>query len=482
MKIIDAFIFYNELNMLEYRFSVLDDVVDYFILVESTHTFVGKPKPLFFEENKHRYAKWLHKIIHVVDRDFPHVFPNIDIEKGDQWQNEAHQRNCIQRGYEQLTVADNDVLMISDLDELVDPHILLCVRSGAYIYFHSPLADVYTYNLNTHVSNWWPTIRLISFKAVRELGRTPQQFRANKEGDMYVIEDGGWHLSYFGDAAFIKNKIENFSHQEVNIPEYVTETNIKTKIEEGAHLIDSPSNPTLTRVKLGDRKLPPMYRTYLKGFFSPPVKEPKVVDAFTFYNELNMLEYRLTLMDEVVDYFVLVESTHTDSGNKKPLFFDENKQRYAKWLHKIIHIVVRDTPYVAPRIEQQRINEHHRRNCIARGIEQIDLMPKDIIMISDINEITDPLILRKARSGDIEVTIQELNHAVYYYILDFKHSAAKILTYEEYDRLELPCQAILEKQCPVIPHAGWCLSVRDEVFTQNIRTIADLMDIIHSPF
>jgi beta-1,4-mannosyl-glycoprotein beta-1,4-N-acetylglucosaminyltransferase len=42
MRIIDCFIFYNELDLLTYRLNLLDDIVDYFIIVESTHTFVGK--------------------------------------------------------------------------------------------------------------------------------------------------------------------------------------------------------------------------------------------------------------------------------------------------------------------------------------------------------------------------------------------------------------------------------------------------------
>jgi beta-1,4-mannosyl-glycoprotein beta-1,4-N-acetylglucosaminyltransferase len=481
MKIIDAFIFYNELNMLEYRFSVLDDVVDYFILVESTHTFVGKPKPLFFEENKRRYAKWLHKIIHIVDYDFPHIFPNIDFEKGDQWENEAHQRNCIQRGYEQLTTVDEDVLMISDLDELVDPHILRCVRTGMHIYFHSPNLDIYTYNLNTLLPRVWPTVRLISFKAIRELGRTPQQFRENKEGDIYVIRDGGWHLTYFGDVQFIQNKIENFSHQEVNKPEYKNESSIISSIEKKVDLCDSEKK--FEHIKLGERKLPPMYRTYLKGFFSPPAEEPNVVDGFMFYNELNMLEYRLTIMDDVVDHFILVESTHTQNGKEKPLFFEENKQRFAKWLPKIIHIIVRDVPYVFPKIDysknQQWVNEHHQRNCIARGIEQLELMPKDIIMISDLDEITDPLLLRKVRSGDMEITLQGLDHIFYYYNLNTRNKyvtdRARILTYQEYDRLDLPCHSIREMKCPIISPAGWHLSYfGDALFIQNkIRSIAD---------
>ena len=45
MKIIDSFIFYNELDLLYYRLSILDEYVDYFILVESKYTFSGDIKP-----------------------------------------------------------------------------------------------------------------------------------------------------------------------------------------------------------------------------------------------------------------------------------------------------------------------------------------------------------------------------------------------------------------------------------------------------
>ena len=51
-KIFDTFIFFNELDLLTLRFNALDDVVDKFVLVESTKTFQGKNKPLFFNENK----------------------------------------------------------------------------------------------------------------------------------------------------------------------------------------------------------------------------------------------------------------------------------------------------------------------------------------------------------------------------------------------------------------------------------------------
>ena len=56
MKIIDCFIFYNELDLLTYRLNLLNNIVDYFIIVESTHTFIGKEKKLFFNDNKHLFV------------------------------------------------------------------------------------------------------------------------------------------------------------------------------------------------------------------------------------------------------------------------------------------------------------------------------------------------------------------------------------------------------------------------------------------
>lgn len=49
----------------------------------------------------------------------------------------------------------------------------------------------------------------------------------------------------------------------------------------------------------------------------------KVIDCFTFYNELEMLDFKLRELEDVVDYFVIVEATTTYSGNNKPQYLDE---------------------------------------------------------------------------------------------------------------------------------------------------------------
>lgn len=54
----------------------------------------------------------------------------------------------------------------------------------------------------------------------------------------------------------------------------------------------------------------------------------RVFDSFRFYNELELLEVRLNVLNDVVDYFVLTESPVTISGNEKPLYYLENKDRF----------------------------------------------------------------------------------------------------------------------------------------------------------
>ena len=77
MKIYDGFIFFNELDLLDIRLNTMYDVVDYFILVESSVTHQGTPKPYIFEENKERFSKYLDKIIHIKIDNTPDDFSNL---------------------------------------------------------------------------------------------------------------------------------------------------------------------------------------------------------------------------------------------------------------------------------------------------------------------------------------------------------------------------------------------------------------------
>ena len=64
MAIYDCFQYFNEDHVLDLRFNVLNEKVDYFIISESTKTHQGKNKRLNFDINN--FGKFKHKIKYIV--------------------------------------------------------------------------------------------------------------------------------------------------------------------------------------------------------------------------------------------------------------------------------------------------------------------------------------------------------------------------------------------------------------------------------
>jgi beta-1,4-mannosyl-glycoprotein beta-1,4-N-acetylglucosaminyltransferase len=264
MKIIDGFIFYNELDLLTYRLNILNDVVDYFIIVESTHTHVGNPKPLFFEENKQMFVQFSHKIIHIIVDDFPFKAPNINYQKSEQWVNENFQRSAIQRGIDKIQLADEDCIMISDLDEIPDPSTLRKIKSGQInVSINKLLMDFYYYNLTSKMEMKWNLLVILTFGLYKQLNLNCNQLRQYRCGD---IEPGGWHLSYFGDTKFIKNKIEQFGHVEFNRPEITAPENIEASVKNSSDVFHRKGEKMLKIPISDNRYLPLQYEIYLSKF------------------------------------------------------------------------------------------------------------------------------------------------------------------------------------------------------------------------
>lgn len=273
MKIVDCFIFYNELDLLNYRLNILNDVVDYFVVVESTHTFVGKEKKLYFNENKNLFGKFKDKMIHIIVNEFLYIYPNINYNN-DQWENEKYQRNCIARGIQQLSLTHDDIIIISDLDEIPDPNTLQKIKNNKInITINALQMDFYYYNLNSKKEMMWYYSKILLFKYYNEIIEkkiTCSDIRLNHiyiNLTEYVINNGGWHLSYFGDAHFIKNKLENFSHQEFNNEEYTNVEKIEKRLTSGVDLFERTTGENLIMIPIEENPyLPPEYETYLQKF------------------------------------------------------------------------------------------------------------------------------------------------------------------------------------------------------------------------
>ena len=270
-KLVDCFLFYNELDLLNYRLNVLDRVIDYFIIVESTHTFVGKEKPLFFNMNKHLFDKFSDKIIHVIVDDFPNKDPNMSIAKDDIWTNEYFQRNAISRGLDRIhdLLNPTDFIIIADVDEIPDPNNLHFIKhANINIEINMLQMDFYYYNLNSKFTEQWYFCKIMSYKKYSEYKELNMTCNDIRKESGYAIEKGGWHLSYFGDASFIKNKIQNFSHQEFNNSEFTNESKIEEHIKTCTDLYDRPTEE-LRKIDIKDNTyLPPEYDTYLTKYYT----------------------------------------------------------------------------------------------------------------------------------------------------------------------------------------------------------------------
>lgn len=221
--LVDTFMFYNELDILELRLTILDQYVDRFVLVEAEVNHIGGPKPLYFNENKERYAKWLPKITHV-------VVTEAEAPKDESpWAREKYQRHCIVKGLED--VPDDAIVMISDMDEIPDmkkvpfekmPHFACTVHMWMF---------QYSFDYLFTGEPWFGTI-VTTTELVKKHG--PNQFR-DQRWSFPVLQESGWHLSSFGDEKHVLNKLRTFAHAKDNNNHrhLQTEENIKMWIDRG---------------------------------------------------------------------------------------------------------------------------------------------------------------------------------------------------------------------------------------------------------
>ena len=222
--IIDAFCYNNEEDILDIRLNTLNDVVDWFILVESELTQTLQKKPTHFASRStepDRFAKFRHKILNVVipAQECPS-------NNGNLWAMENFQRNYIKRGVEHLKllgvkVEPTDVVMISDVDEIPKPEVVKRVAEmdGANCLAFGMSFHAYYANLLSEGKGWVGTImtKVETLEVIE-----PQDLR-NVKDSAPRIDNAGYHLSWLGGWKKAYEKlnacIEPLDKSEVPTPE-----------------------------------------------------------------------------------------------------------------------------------------------------------------------------------------------------------------------------------------------------------------------
>jgi len=144
----------------------------------------------------------------------------------------------------------------------------------------------------------------------------------------------------------------------------------------------------------------------------------RVFDCFTFFNELELLEFRLNILYDHVDYFVIAEANKTHTGQDKDFVFEKNQKLFSKFLDKIIYVKVEDLPSYKESMKQQGMvdwaPENFQRNCLGRGLNECGLVSSDKIMVSDLDEIPNPITMKANLHHAPWVTLRQ--NLYYYYI------------------------------------------------------------------
>jgi beta-1,4-mannosyl-glycoprotein beta-1,4-N-acetylglucosaminyltransferase len=281
-KIIDAFIFYNELELLYYRLSILYNYVDYFVIVEANQTFNGNNKINYYETNKYLFKKFEKKIIHIIV-SLPLTKENCNFNLDNTtlcFINENYHRNCIDKGINKLGLNDDDLIIISDLDEIIDPLFINKImeeRIYNIITINKLIYDFYYYNLNTQLEEKWTKVKIMKYKFYKLF--LPENIRQQNNNKSLTDKSVGWHFSYFGDPRFIQTKLDNFSHQELNTKDINNSNNIQESINNNIDLFHR-SYVKIYHIPTNINKfLPPMYNIYLKNY----IKEKTIQNSKPIY-------------------------------------------------------------------------------------------------------------------------------------------------------------------------------------------------------
>jgi beta-1,4-mannosyl-glycoprotein beta-1,4-N-acetylglucosaminyltransferase len=234
-KIIDCVTFFNENFIFNLRYKILKDFVDEFVVCESIYDHRGKEKKLNFEENKYNDKK-INYI--VLDKKFP--------KKNNIWENQAMQRDHMLEKLNYLE--EDDYVFFSDPDEIINPNKLKNFELNKKYGIFMQRCFNYKFNLfNPHESPWEGTrvckkknLKSINFmrQKIKSKNLNYKFFRIDKEKNIQIFNEGGWHFNNILSPKEISLKLKTFAHSEFSDKKFSSIKIIENKIEKKIDLFE----------------------------------------------------------------------------------------------------------------------------------------------------------------------------------------------------------------------------------------------------
>jgi len=228
-KIYDCVTFYNENLQINLRINVLHKYVDKFVICESKFDHKGNPKKLNFKIEQ--FNNFRDKIIYIVlENEFP--------DTSDPWKTQAYQREFMLQNLNEAN--PDDYIFFSDPDEIPKPEILINFELNKKYGIFLQDCFNYKFNLFNPFESPWEGTRVAKKKNIKSIDFMRQKikiknlkysfFRFDKERDIQVFKNGGWHFNNIMTPKDISNKLKTFAHTEFSKEEFSSPKIIESKI------------------------------------------------------------------------------------------------------------------------------------------------------------------------------------------------------------------------------------------------------------
>ncbi|KAL3649804.1 hypothetical protein CASFOL_006207 [Castilleja foliolosa] len=226
-RVFDAVLFSNEVDLLKVRWKELYPYVSEFVILESNSTFTGLSKPLVFSSVRDKF-KFLEP--RLTYGQVPGRF-----KKGENpFVEEAYQRLALDFLLKKAGIQDDDLLIMSDVDEIPSRHTINLLRWCDDIppILHLRLKNyLYSFEFLVDNNSWRASVH------VYQAGKT--RYAHYRQSD-YILADAGWHCSFcFRRINEFIFKMKAYSHVDrVRFSHFLNPKRVQRVICKGADLFD----------------------------------------------------------------------------------------------------------------------------------------------------------------------------------------------------------------------------------------------------
>lgn len=263
-------LFNGEQLIADIKFAELSGFVDKFNIVESSRTFKnGKHTPTFQTSFDNINYRIYHPGKEFTGNSYRLASPPKFVKRNlNAWRNETLTRDFLSGG---LRPKDNDVLIFSDIDEIIDArhfqrvvkfaleHGVATVKLHFTLYFFNLFSENYL-----GPEDYSYRVFIMTGEYYNKMTITPDGLR--KKGEAGELKDqikcypefAGFHHSWIGDAEFVATKLASYSHGKEDHDAKLYDSNSRIDLSAVAELLNGKKSVYGSKHRLSIRTDIPM--------------------------------------------------------------------------------------------------------------------------------------------------------------------------------------------------------------------------------